>query len=169
MQHSFSESLALAAAQTDSPIWERAYKRLFHNFSNMTSVRSDGWAQRGGIDRVVTLASGKTLTIDEKVRYKDYGDILLEYWSSEERRVLGWVAKDLACDYIAYAIIPSSKCYLLPFQPLRSAWRDNAKEWVGKYKRIEAENAGYKTVSVGVPIPVLFGALNEAMCADTSE
>jgi hypothetical protein len=28
-------------------------------------------------------------------------DILLEYYSNYERRTLGWIAKDLACDLIA--------------------------------------------------------------------
>jgi len=169
LQHSFKESLALSEAQSDNPIWEVVYRKAFHNYGSMCCVRSDGWAQRGGIDRVITLQSGKTLTVDEKVRYQDYGDILLEYWSSEESQTPGWVAKDLSCDFISYAVIPTNKCYLIPFLSLRKAWRDNGKVWVSKYKRIAAKNNGYTTVSVGVPVAVLFDAINKAMTIDFSE
>lgn len=169
MQHNFAASLALSEEQVDKPIWERIYRNAFHNFQCMSSVRQDGWAQRGGIDRVITLSSGKTLTVDEKVRNKDYGDILLEYWSNEGNRVPGWVAKDLACDFISYAILPTNKCYLLPFQQLRTAWRANGKRWVSSYKRIEAQNQGYKTISVGVPIRVLMTAISDAMIVDYKE
>lgn len=161
--HSFALSLAKSEAQADNPIWREVYKRAFPTMQSMVYVGKDGWAQRGGIDRVLTLASGKTLTVDEKVREKDYGDILLEYWSDVDRRARGWVAKDLACDFIAYGVLPSSTCYLLPFHQLRLAWQQNGARWVGTYKRIEAQNDGYTTVSVGVPVPVVFEALNNAM------
>lgn len=161
--HDFRDSLRKSAEQADNPIWESVYRKAFPTFDAMSCVRKDGWAQRGGIDRVVVLSSGRTLTVDEKVRDRDYGDILLEYWSNEQRKVPGWVAKDLACDYIAYAILPTKKCYLLPFQTLRKAWQENRKAWVQNYRRIEAQNSGYVTVSVGVPVPVLMGSLTKAM------
>lgn len=129
-------------------------------------VRADGWAQRGGIDRVLTLSSGKTLTVDEKVRYEDYDDILLEAWSSIEHKRPGWIAKDLACDYIAYAFVPSRRCYLLPFQTLRAAWRANKGEWYASLRKIRADNGSYTTESVAVPIDLLMGAMNDAMRVD---
>lgn len=161
--HSFAESLARSSAEADNPIWGEIYRKAFHNFDSMTCVRADGWAQRGGIDRVLTLKSGKTLSVDEKVRAKDYGDVLLEYWSDERGRVPGWVAKDLACDFVAYAVLPARTCYLLPFQLLRRAWRANGADWVKRHRRILAENIGYTTVSVGVPVVELFAALNDSM------
>lgn len=129
----------------------------------MVSVRDDGWAQRGGIDRVLTLASGKTITVDEKVREKDWGDILLERWSDKARKVPGWIQKDLACDFIAYAFAPSCTCYLLPFLSLRRAWILNGREWSSKYHAVEARNTNYVTESVPVPTAVLLSALTDAM------
>ena len=160
--HDFVESLKKSQAQAGNPLWERVYQRAFPTLQTMADVRQDGWAQRGGIDRVLILSSGKTIHVDEKVRDKDYGDILLEYWSDEAGRVPGWIAKDLACDFIAYAVLPSSKCYLLPFHTLRLAWQLNRRHWVEKFKRIEAQNRGYVTVSVGVPADILLSALSEA-------
>lgn len=163
MQHNFAESLSFSHDQADLPMWGEVYRNAFPTFAGMTCVRSDGWAQRGGIDRVVTLSSGKSLHIDEKVRKKDYGDILIEYWSDEERRVPGWIAKDLACDFIAYAFLPSRTCYLLPFHQLRLAWKNNGKEWVGRYKKTVADNGSYQTVGVAVPIPELLDKIKRAM------
>jgi len=161
--HDFRESLQKAADQADAPWWLGVYRKAFPDLESCVSVREDGWAQRGGIDRVLTLKSGRTLSVDEKVRYKDRDDIALEYWSDEARKIRGWVAKDLACDFIAYAFVPSGRCYLLPFQTLRRAWRDNRKEWVRDHFRVEAENPGYKTISVAVPIAILMSALGDAM------
>lgn len=163
MLHNFEESLKKSHAQADAPWWLDVYREAFPSLQSSVNVRDDGWAQRGGIDRVLTLACGKTLGIDEKVREKDWPDIALEYWSDEERKIRGWVAKDLACDFIAYAFIPSATCYLLPFQNLRRAWRQNYQEWVDRYPRIEAPNSGYTTISVGVPIPILMQAISDAM------
>ncbi len=161
--HDFEESLAQSHAQADAPWWQEVYRQAFPGLATMVCVRNDGWAQRGGIDRVLTMHSGKTIWVDEKVREKNWPDILLEYLSDEERGSLGWVAKELACDFIAYAFIPSQTCYLLPFQTLRRAWRGNGRGWIAKYKRIPAQNKGYVTVSVAVPISVLMAALGDAM------
>lgn len=161
--HNFADSLAESQRHSDAPFWQEVYREAFPDLESMVCVRADGWAQRGGIDRVLTLASGKTLTVDEKVRTKDYDDILLEYWSDRDRKVPGWVAKPLACDFIAYAFVPSQRCLLLPYQSLRRAWRKNRVAWVKKYKRVEADNSNYVTVSVAVPIGVLLASLSDAM------
>jgi hypothetical protein len=71
--------------------------------------------------------------------------------------------KELSCDFIAYAFVQSETCYLLPFQTLRRAWLQHGEDWVRKYRRVEAQNVGYTTVSVAVPIPVLLDAIRDAM------
>lgn len=147
----------------DAPFWLDVYRQAFPGLQAAVNVRDDGWAQRGGIDRVLTLKSGKTLNVDEKVRAKDYPDILLERWSDRDRRKPGWMQKDLACDFIAYAFVPSRRCYLLPFQTLRSAWLKNGREWIEKYQHVPAQNRTYVTESIAVPIDVLMAALQDAM------
>jgi len=163
--HNFTKSLAASHDFEDAGWWEVVYRNAFHNFAGMTNTREDGWAQRGGIDRVVSLGSGKTLTIDEKVRTKDYPDILLERWSDRDRKAPGWVQQDLACDYIAYAFIPSQRCYLLPFQELRRAWIQHGREWANQYPAVLARNerSGRKWVTECVPIPI--PVLKEALIA----
>lgn len=145
-------------------MWELVYKKAFPTFATMCSVPADGWAQRGGIDRVITLSSGKTLLVDEKLREKDWPDILLEYYSDRDRKIPGWIWKDLACDYIAYAFLPSRRCYLLPFHLLRSCWLQNGREWARRFTPpVEALNFGYVTESVAVPIDVLLTTMKESL------
>lgn len=168
--HSFKESLAMSRAQADEPWWESVYRAAFPNFAGMIYVNDDGWAQRGGIDRVVTLTSGKAVTVDEKSRRKDYPDILWEYWSDKGRKIKGWCAKDLACDFIAYAFVPSKTCYLLPALQMRAAWLRHRLKWhaLGKqeengFRIVRAENDGYVTESVAVPIRESLDAIRDAM------
>lgn len=170
MSHDFATSLARSHAQANAPWWERVYRLAFRNFASSTSVRDDGWAQRGGIDRVVILASGKHLWIDEKVREKDYPDVLLERWSDRDRKSPGWIQKELACDYIAYAFVPTQRCYLLPFQELRRVWLNNGKEWIDLaekerigFRIVLANNGSYVTESVAVPTEILLSKITESL------
>lgn len=167
--HNFAESLALSHEHEDAPWWSNVYGQAFPGYLSAVSVRKDGWAQRGGIDRVVTLASGKTLTVDEKVRSKSYGDIALEQWSDMGRKSPGWMQKNLACDFIAYAFIPDERCYLFSFPLLRRAWLENGRDWIqfardseGGYRFVDAKNGGYTTRSIAVPIPDLLSAVSQA-------
>lgn len=167
--HHFKESLALSHAQEDSAWWKSVYELAFPGYLSAVSIRENGWAQHSGIDRVITLRNGKTVTVDEKVRQKSYGDIALEQWSDLERGKLGWMHKELQCDFIAYAFVPDKKCYLLPFITLRRAWLRNGPEWHEKacanadgFRFVDAKNPRYVTRSIAVPIPELLGAISQA-------
>lgn len=161
--HDFQSSLALSNSYSDAHWWLDIYRRAFPTLVSAVSVRDDGWAQRGGIDRVLTLACGRTYTVDEKIRTNEWPDILLEVWSDEARRLPGWVQKPLACDFIAYAFAPVRRCYLLPVAPLQRAWRQHGRAWTETYGRRHARNPGYLTASVPVPIPVLMREIMRAM------
>lgn len=176
MLHDFATSLALSHEHEDAEWWPLVYGKAFPGYRAAISVRNDGWAQRGGIDRVVTLKSGKTVTVDEKVRKEDYPDIALERWSDRAKKTPGWVQKDLACDFIAYAFIPSKRCYLLPFLTLRRAWILEGKNWIdlaesqsGGFRIVNAQNRGYVTESVAVPIEILLASIRQAMVVSWAE
>lgn len=164
--HDFRESLAKSHRAADAPWWETIYRRAFPSMRAMVCVRKDGWAQRGGIDRVLTLESGRTVTVDEKVREQDWPDILLERWSDEAQESPGWIQKPLACDFIAYAFVPSQRCYLLPTLTLQNAWRRCGRDWIDRYREVRAENGRYVTVSVAVPTEVLMKAMADAMLVE---
>lgn len=142
----------------------------------MHNHREDGQHQRQGIDRSITLSNAKQILIDEKVRWKNkktgrvYDDIALEVWSDTARKVPGWVCKPLLADYIAYAIAPLGKCYLLPVLQMQQAWTQHGEQWAQQYPNIEAHNEdGYRrwiTTSVCVPPVVLFPAIGQCLRVD---
>ena len=162
----FQECLEQSHKASDWAGWKALYESCFGQNITLTDHREDGWHQRAGIDRSIVFPNSKQLLIDEKVRGRNkktgkvYEDIALEYWSNLHRRIRGWVAKDLACDFIAYAILPLGKCYLLPFLQLRQAWKQNHKEWLAKYKYRDAENRGYVTRFCPVPARVVLAAIS---------
>ena len=100
---------------------------------------------------------------DEKVRRKDYGDILLEFISNNKTNSPGWVVKSLECDFIAYAIEPTRRCFLLPVVPLQRAWRLYSKEWILNYGVKYSENAGYSTLNCPIPFKELMRKMSEAL------
>jgi len=161
--HDFRTSLAESAAWADAGWWMDLYRRAFPTLISAVSVRDDGWAQRGGIDRVLTLASGRVYTVDEKVRSRDWPDVLLEQWSDEDRRKPGWVQKPLAVDFICYGYAPSRRAYLLPVAPLQRAWRMHGRGWIASYGQRRALNPGYVSTSIPVPIDVLMRGIVDAM------
>jgi len=160
--HRFDDSLALSERYGDT-WWLPIYRRAFPTLRSAVAVNEDGWAQRGGIDRLLTLACGRTYTVDEKIRTSDWPDVLLERWSDEARRSPGWVQKPLATDFIAYAYAPTATCVLLPVPALQRAWRQHGRGWIGLYGERRAVNPRYTSVSVPVPRTVLMQAMVEAM------
>lgn len=161
--HDFNERLAFSHEHEAAGWWEGVYRKAFPGIQSINSVRNDGWAQRAGIDRILVLNSGKVIKVDEKVRSKDFFDILLERWSDEARGRPGWVQKPLDCDFIAYAFAKSGLCYLLPTLLLQRAWREFGRHWIDTYKEVRAQNRGYVTVSVPVPTDVLLDAIRECI------
>ncbi len=166
--HEFKERLQWSENKGDEPFWNAVYTKAFANLVNHMTCTGDTLSQRQGIDRVLHLASGQTLYIDEKKRDKDYDDILLEYVSVDTTGAPGWVEKDLNIDYLAYAFMPSKRCYLLPWLQLRRAWNNFGAEWKSTYRIVKASNPGYQTLSVAVPIKVLQTAITRASIIDVS-
>lgn len=172
--HAFAQSLERSRMHTDAAWWEEVYRKAWPNFLMMGSIGEDGWSQRSGVDRVVTLKSGRSILIDEKVREKDWGDILIELWSmvpkDGRKPTPGWACKPLNCEFIAYAIAPTKTCYLLPTLTLQRAVRVNGKAWVGLagdnaegFAIKRADNGWYFTENLAVPLPRLLTALGDAM------
>ncbi len=164
--HDFKERLDYSWSTTHDPFWAAVYAKAFPNMVNAMPCERDGEHQRMGIDRVVLLDNGQILKIDEKKRESEYNDILLEYVSVDTTGAPGWIEKNLAIDYLAYAFPNSKRCYLFPWPFLRRAWKQNGEQWKRQYKRVEAQNKGYKTISVAVPINVLYAAVNRATRVD---
>jgi len=165
MQNEFKADLAYSLSPEHDQIWTSAYKNAFPTFVERLPV-SDLKLQKRGVDATLVMRGGKTVLVDEKIRRSVYSDILLEYWSNEEKRVPGWIAKDQLCDYLAYAFEPTRRCYILPFLQLRKCWWDNRHSWVKEHRVIHAQNPGYTTVCVAIPTKVLLNNVLRSMVVD---
>jgi hypothetical protein len=166
MIHDFAERLKFSEEASAEPFWDAVYRKAFPNMVNHMPCPGDVESQRKGIDRLILLDNGKTLKIDEKKRESEYDDILLEFVSVDTTGAPGWIEKNLAIDYLAYAFVKSKRCYLFPWPFLRKAWLCNGVSWKQQYQIIVAQNNGYKTLSVAIPINALYKAVNRATRID---
>lgn len=167
--HDFYQQLQFSEQASHEPFWDAVYRKAFPNLVNHMVCTGNTASQKSGIDRLIHLSNGKTLTVDEKKRAKVYGDILLEFISIDRTRAPGWIAKDLTIDYLAYAFMPIKVCYLFPWLLLRRAWLQFGEAWKVKYPLVSANNDSYKTLSVAVPITVVQKAVQTAAIIDVSE
>lgn len=160
--HEFRERLTYSEQASDEPFWQRVYRQAFPTMISCAMASGDTVSQRNGIDRVIVLASGQILRIDEKKRERTYNDILLEYVSRDTTGAPGWIEKDLTIEYLAYAFMDTRKVYLLDWHALRRAWKRNGNAWKQRYGSRKAVNRTYNTLSCPVPIAVLLNAMQEA-------
>ena len=168
--HDFHKSLNYSKGHATASWWLPCYKSAFPTLKSCVEIEPDGWAQRAGIDRILILECGRTIMIDEKVREKDYGDILLEVYSDFERKIPKWAVKPLACDFIAYAVAPANKCFLLPTLLMQKTLQDNKHQWhkLAKdnkegFSYREAINTKWVTVSMAIPTAVLLSSIKDYM------
>lgn len=174
--HDFEEQLEWSEAASYEPFWQTVYKKAFPNMINHMVCSGDTYGQRMGVDRVIYLSNNTTISIDEKKRREVYPDVLLEYISVDTTGAPGWIEKDLAIDYLAYAFVPTKQCYLYPWLLLRRAWIHYKEEWLdnGRRKRhgfrlVTAQNPGYQTHSVAVPRTIIQAAIRNALLIDVSK
>ncbi|MBT9167757.1 MAG: hypothetical protein DDT19_01097 [Syntrophomonadaceae bacterium] len=160
-QNDFSRDLQYSLDQRECEWFDSFYYRIFPGLDRIELVE-DMARQKQGVDKILHFKSGYKVTIDEKKRREDYGDIALETWSIWENRKRGWLYY-CKCDYVVYAIMPAQIAYLLPVLLLKRAWHEHGKVWLQKYKEFSSYNPGYTTKNIAVPVDVLLGAIAAEM------
>ena len=158
----FDNDLAWSEKASDASFWQRIYERAFPSMVAQMPCPGDTESQRRGIDRLLLLSNGREVRIDEKKRRAEYDDILIEYVSNSTTGAPGWIEKDLAIDYVAYAFFQSKRCYLLDWLLLKRAWQKHGSQWKHYHQNIKARNQGYNTWSVAVPTENLLDAISDA-------
>lgn len=167
-KHNFSQSLKESKQNETDPFWTDIYKQFFHPKKVIKEeVVSDLQDQRRGADKRIHLSDGQIVICDEKFRKKDYGknDVLLEIWSDRDKRIKGWLLKkNSITDFIAYAVLPKSLCYMIPFKKLQQLFHQKKYDWHDfavsdwsqyGFKKIEAQNENYITTSLCISVAVL--------------
>jgi len=159
--NNFKSDLEYSLNERENKMFDNFYYRVFPGLVKIDFIE-DMEMQKEGIDKILVFESGYEITVDEKKRRKDYGDILLEIWSVWEQRKRGWLYT-CKCDYIVYAVMPTRKIYLLPVLLLKKAWLENCNVWQELYQEVSAINPGYITKSIAIPTNVLLPELSKQM------
>lgn len=131
------------------------YYRTFPNIKSITNT--DMSFQKLGIDKIINLNNGISITVEEKRRRKGYVDILLEYVSNNNSSRDGWVMTCEA-DYLIYIIENTNKIYVLPMPLLKLAWLEHKEEWIELYT-VYGTNKNYKSLCAAIPVGVLINAI----------
>lgn len=165
--HSFDQNLSTSKNDAESDFWLRLYRE---RWPSLVAIRSEAVLslQKLQVDRWLYFDVGSPIWVEEKVRDKDYGDILLERWSDRDRRIPGWVQKRSLADYFAYVIKPTERAYIINYPELQALWWRLGRAWINKaekkvapFKICLAENFGYTTESVAVPVKILREAIED--------
>jgi hypothetical protein len=164
IMNDFNTDLAYANNSADNYLIDSFYKTKFPGLKEIQFVE-DLEMQKLGIDKILHFENGKQVTIDEKKRRVDYGDILLELWKNKEMKKPGWLFT-CQCDYVSYIVMPTSKIYLLPTLLLTCVWATNSKYWLEKYEQKYSKNKGYTTVNIAIPTDILLEAIAGQMRQD---
>lgn len=140
------------------------YKRVFPGVERCSAVTGVE-LQTAGIDKILRFKRGslrQSITIDEKIRYSFYNDILLEEYSNYERRTPGWLIKNnTLCDYISYIFKDQEIVYLFEYKKLKESWDRNYEYWLEKRGRKFGKtqdrfgNVLYRTSNIPVPLAEL--------------
>ncbi len=161
--NNFNLDLKYSLDQRENELFDNFYYKIFKNIKEIELVKNIE-IQKQGADKIIKFINGKQLLIDEKKRRVDYGDILLEEWSNYEERKIGWVADtNKKTDYIVYAIMPSKKVYLLPYNLLQMVWVKNYKKWKTTYGVLFAKNPNYRTSNIPIPVNILLDSIRNEM------
>jgi hypothetical protein len=97
---------------------------------------------RMGIDWWVERTNERALSVDVKIRSKDYSavnpkadDLALETWSVVEREIIGWTRDELKqCDFILWLWKDTGRWCLLPFPMLCRVFQELWQEWRATYR-----------------------------------
>lgn len=150
--HNFKEDLDESTLDTNDPLWIVVYKQKFGDNIKISKPVDDIEFQKKGVDKVIKHGNDTFSVIDEKVRYHDYGDFLVEVTSCIHSNTPGWINKDLLTDYIAYHVKPSKKVIFVPFKPLQQMWKEYGDTFTSTYGTREARNPTYTTLNVPIPL-----------------
>ncbi len=169
--NTFKSSLAKGNNAAHRPFLEAVYKKVFPDYDNCVITRSGNTiAQRNGVDIVIYTTSDTIYKIDEKLRYKCYDDIALEFISNDVTRSPGWMEKDLKIDYINYVFTPRKQSYMFPWQQLKIVWDKNKANWIelaGSEEQgffiARAPNPTYDTLSCAIPTDLLVNLVKETI------
>jgi len=96
--------------------------------------------QHMGIDRnIIVRSDQKTLLykIEEKIRRKFYNDFLFEFISNDtypsgDKKNIGWIKKNLKCNFLVFYFIENDKFFLFNWEVLQLTYEKFGPKWIEK-------------------------------------
>ena len=158
----FSKDFAWSNSEAVRLFWQGIYKAAFGALDTIELV-VDKQEQKKGVDVIVYLPDGQAIKVEEKIRRKNWDDIVLEVWSDKKRKIPGWAVKEQEANILAYGFFQGKYAHLFERQKLRTVFIENGRTWAKEFGTITAHNQGYDTVSIPVPIRVLQETMGKSM------
>lgn len=144
MTYGFSEQLAMGEA------WERRLDVFFRERFPVEVRPVSIDEQRKGIDRLfVSKKTGKIDTVEYKADSLagTTGNAFVETVSVDTTGKAGWAVASQA-RYLVYLVTEPETIYFIPMRRIRGA----LPRWKRMYREASAENDGYKTLGLLVPL-----------------
>lgn len=181
--YSFGERRAFSATtESGSCHCEHIICDLLPGCISVTASTLD--LDKKGVDFIAKLRRGAEVFIDHKKRERGCGiywrdripELALETWSvlpfNGRSGKTGWTLDESKLtDYTLHTFAPEDtrQVFLLPFQLLRSAFRQHLGLWRSSYKvaRQSSEGGAWYSECIYVPAPEVLQAINEQMCRET--
>jgi hypothetical protein len=162
--HDFTERLEFSQTLTHEPAFIEFWRRIWPDMTACVRLDVDSQLQRKGADRAIFRANCVTpIYVDEKVRDTEYDDLLVEEFSvfhadNDPRNRTGWTLDSTKiCQYVGYVVPKLSRCFFLPFEPMRLACLTALPAWKKRKSRsgervypIDSQNHGYVTRNCAV-------------------
>jgi len=126
-----------------------------------------------GVDKILTTRKNVFLKLEEKVRKKDWGDILIEIVADDryasycphtnqfnysEMRGVGWGMKQYKTDLLLYYFEESDSGYLLSWKKFQEMFLNNIQSWYllalankDKFAIKNAQNKNYSSINIAIP------------------
>ena len=155
---------------------------LMSSITGAVSIRQASLLEdKSGTDYFVELRRGGVVNIDLKIRrkgcarfWKTGPELALEKWSvipnEENKGITGWTLSEKSSTHYTLHIfdpVDTEMIYMLPFQLLRMAFRQNGARWESQYGRQiqHSTRCGrrWKSESVFVPASAVIEAITERM------
>lgn len=131
---------------------ETGEKQLDEYFSDYCEIKqSKRQEQRQGIDRYFTdRKTGKRFSVEYKTDFIAHktGNAFIETVSVDSAGKWGWSYSSKA-DYLFYFVVEDLLVYIVKMDTVR----DQIPRWAKSYRKTYAQNDGYRTHGILVPLP----------------
>ncbi len=143
--NTFNEDIEYEKSQFEK--LNEKYFKFFKGISHIGRIKNIE-EQKKGIDLYVYFHDNTQLSIDEKIRRKDYGDFLVEEFSNYDTKKSGWLSHTKT-QAITYYCSDTDYFIVLPFTLFALAFHTLKRKY--EHTRKFAKNSSYRTSFLTIP------------------